>query len=628
MRVMVVDPGFTYSTMAVAEGYYKAFEHLGYEVVEYDTVGRMSRLNKKSYVNNHELYTYDISSPIISSIINDSIDFMLVIHGLHVHPMVVAQARSIGCKTGIILTDEPQLVDHSKKWSRFYDYVFTNDANTVFVHKTENNKVYYLPTAVDNEIFKPNIECDEKYKSDVLIGGSLYEERKNIITDKEFVDTMIKNNVDVKVVGARKYEPKYDDKSLDWYGDKTISINEMAKYVSNAKLCLDIPRDVSKCGVFGTGNSCDIVPSNLSPRLYECGASKTLCLTDNSRSGVYELFGDVGLPVYDKKATPKEIAEFVIDNLSNDNCVEEYYKCVIDNHTYMSRVKEIAKVAKLTPDKKVSKYTYATSKALDMFEQEWVNNITQFKNIEYNSLSVLKTKNRRCVLIGNSPSIKDISYYGWYRLQESYSSQDVYTVNCSLKTVLKNCYPGYCRHVSNIVIHPDDNIYERYKNEIGFENVSGRKLLCSTTASHKLVSEWVNNNGSVYAFATGESGLKGASGAYFGIPYIPTGTTVVYTALEVLKYLGYESILLAGFDFSYTDNMKYIDTPLQYENLSNNGYVLTESIGGGVVLSDNVLMDSLERVVGFMENNPSMEFLYTGRSLLGSKNIPNLLHVE
>ncbi len=37
MRICIVDPGFDYSTLAVAESYYRAFFRLGYDVAEYDT---------------------------------------------------------------------------------------------------------------------------------------------------------------------------------------------------------------------------------------------------------------------------------------------------------------------------------------------------------------------------------------------------------------------------------------------------------------------------------------------------------------------------------------------------------------------------------------------------------------
>ena len=36
MRIMIIDPGFEYSTLAVAESYCNAFADLGYDLVEYD----------------------------------------------------------------------------------------------------------------------------------------------------------------------------------------------------------------------------------------------------------------------------------------------------------------------------------------------------------------------------------------------------------------------------------------------------------------------------------------------------------------------------------------------------------------------------------------------------------------
>ena len=44
MRVMIIDPGFQYSTLAIAESFFDAFVELGYETHEYDTLRAFQNL--------------------------------------------------------------------------------------------------------------------------------------------------------------------------------------------------------------------------------------------------------------------------------------------------------------------------------------------------------------------------------------------------------------------------------------------------------------------------------------------------------------------------------------------------------------------------------------------------------
>jgi len=620
---MILDPGFDYSTMAVAEAYYNAFTNSGYEVIEYDTNGyyknlkiMMEHIDRKF---NWMEITEQLSGLILNHIIQDKVDVIIAIHGWHINPSVINSARKLGCKTALILTDEPQQVDVSTQWSSHYDYVFSNERNTVYRHKNCS----FLPMAANPDIFYPR-DIDEKYKSDVLFGGSFYRERVDFIMDDRMYDAI--KNRNVKCVGARRFEIDYTDPRGKWFVENKIDINTMSEYVAGAKIAIDIPRNELSCGIFGEANKMEIKATNLSPRIYECALSNCLVLTDNSREDINNLFPANLFPTYNNHEELKELIDHYLDNESiRSDVVANQMNFCLGNHTYKNRVKDIEKIMGLVPSRKLkgyfSKDLLINEKVIESFNDDWAMNIVKNNQLgiykDENNIKHLKDSKRgqEAILVSNGASLEE-TYIELIDNIVDYNN--VYCLNQAGK--LLNEFKISWKNL--IVIHPNEDVYDRAIKDL--ENIEDKILFASSVIHYKCLQDWVKVQGKLALFSTSNCGHKQLVNAYIDLPMLGAGVTVAYSALTILKYLGYKSIKIFGLDFSYNNYKEYAFQKLDFDKICRLSPELVQSVNSNPILTNLTFLQSLESCKNFIANNKDIEFISFGDNMLYDNKFDNL----
>ena len=626
MRIMIVDPGFDYSTLAVAEAYYDAFVARGYEVIEYDTNGYYKDLKvMMEHVGRKFKWmeiTEHLSSFILNHIIQDRIDAIVVIHGWHINPSIINSARRLGCKTALILTDEPQQTDISVQWSSHYDYTFSNERNTVNRH----HNCSFLPTAANTEIFYPR-DVELKYKSDILFGGSFYKERIEFVMNNSLYE-IIKNR-DVKCVGARRFNTDHTDARCNWFVENKIDINTMSEYVAGAKIAIDIPRNEFICGIFGETNKMKINATNLSPRIYECALSNCLVLTDDSREDIKDLFPKDLFPTYSNLNDLNNMLNHFLDNEHiRLELVKRQREYCLENHTYDNRVKKIENKMDLKPSKKLegyfSKDSIMNEKVVESFNKDWAINITKNNNLgiykKENSLEQLKdTKiGEEAILASNGTSLEDT----YIQLIDEISDyKDVFCLNQTGKQLDKL----KIRWKNLIVIHPNEDVYGRAIKDL--DNIENKILFSSSVAYHKCLLDWVNAQGKLILFNTSECGHKRLVNAFIKLPVLGAGITVAYSALTILKYLGYKKIKIFGLDFSYNNYKEYAFQKLDFKKICRLAPELMQSYSGNPILTNLTFLQSLKSCKDFISANRDIEFISYGDNLLYDNKINNLKNI-
>lgn len=623
---MIVDPGFDYSTLAIAEAYCDAFETLGFDIVEYDLKKSIdiARIGIGKEANYHSI-TEMACSPIVNQVINDKIDVVLMIHGFWMNPSIVVSLREIGCKTGLILTDEPMQTDRALEWSRYFEYVFTNDRNTL---NSFGKRGHYLPVAVNHNIFKEQ-EVLERHKSDILIGGSFYKERIEFLENPVVYQFL--NLYDTSFVGSRKLD--FENPGLNKFVKANkISYEEMAKYVSGTKLSIDIPRNEFNCKVFGESNKNKVKASCLSPRIFECIASRSLFLTSNVRKDICDLFPDISFPVYGNEEECVELAKLLLDPNELIEWKKFYYGDIYDytlkNHTYENRTKKIMEVMNLRPTIKDLRNDGVVNVLVNKrWDDQWTNNFsvcvkngwyTQLRNLDY--LKDLPNKYGNTVdIISNGPSL-EASYIKL--CQENRYNQKVRLYLNNAIRFKNNC--GYNEGTTySLAIHPNDDVYERCFRDI---DIDGIDLICSTLACPKVIEKFVSTNFGVYFFNTGnEGGIKKQVYEQTKYPVLNPGLTVGFSALSVAVYLGFKHIHIYGLDFCYKGNKKYaFESEVQLASLDKKMITLVEDAKGRPVISDQVMIKSRDITLKFIEEHPDVTFSVYGEGLLYSSKLPNL----
>lgn len=623
MRILIVDPGFKYSTLAVAESYADAFERSGYEVVEYD-MQRSLQMARRGLSGNkeisHEEITEFASGAILNQVIQDKIDLVIGVHGYFLNASIVNSLQSLGVKTALILTDDPMQVDISTEWSRHYQYVFTNERNTASRHKN----CHYLPVAVNELIFNQQT-VDPQYVSTILIGGSMYRERFEFIeSNRRLCDLLVKHNT--FIVGSRKRDFEKDLRLNGLFKENIISYETMSKYVAGTWISIDIPKDEFKCGMFGEVNKENVRATCLSPRVFETFASGRMCLTSAYRSEIRKLFPGFNIPTWDDSEDLCNLIEQFIEQPDEIQMksIEEY---TLKNHTYMNRVKEIERVMDINPkmkytNKRSPKLTKEESRAqmVEILTPAWEKNFEELKPL-YSSRSIvniLTDKNFECQkaihIISNGSSLKslDVGYNG-IRLFLNGASEFQDSGNKS--TMLKDYI---------LVIHPKDDVYERC-----FANKPCNcDLICSTLANPKVVKHFLDNDRNVYFFNTGCEGIKEQVFNFTKFPVLGSGFTVGFSALTVAKLLGFKEVKIHGLDFCYLNGEKYRNQKLNYTQMREEETLIVPDLNGHPVITSQIMVSSKNSCLEFMKSNPDIKFKVYGEGLLYSKDIPNLENVD
>lgn len=619
MTILVVHPGFTYSTLAVAESYFRAFNKRGYECVDYDMLEAVAvatkGLKEIGEEQNLSKITEMASAPILNMVLQYQIDYVFVIHGGYMNVSIVNSIRMVGCKCVLILTDDPMQVDVSSQYGKYYDHVFTNDRRTIKKHQKNCS---FLPVAADDSIFKVQ-EVDEKYRSDILIAGSFYKERMEFI-EENLKDSLL--NHQTKFVGPRKRDFK-DNRLNDLFVGGKISYEEMALYTSGAKFVIDIPRDEFACRVFGDSNKSHIRASCISPRVFECGLTKTHIMTGAERSDSEKLFKNP-VPKYDEPEEINGYIEVLFGSYPNLNCdtINKFHEEVKKNHTYDNRIDTIEGMLSISPSKKGILVGDKTIEKIDnCLENDWRENFEWCKSNDIykdsRSIQYLKdTGNGDIHIVSNGPSL-NIKYFEDNRE----TSKHMICLNGALIELLqREILPIYC-----CAIHPKDDLYERCFSDKLLNNYKGYiNWLFSTVTNKKVIFKCATLSGSMVFFNTTENeGIKKEVFECTKYPKLGAGYTVGYSAIACAIYMGYKNIHIHGLDFCYLNNQKYYKQSLDI-GMIRESTDLVPTRKGGVVLTDRIMIKSKNQVLKLIEENSEINFFVYGDGLIFNDKLKNL----
>ena len=610
MRIMIVDPGFSYSTLAVAESYTRAFEKCGYEVMEYNLLDALKEAQLAKKNGNLLDITEFACAPILRHVINDGIDFVFVVHGYYMNPEILLSLKRLGCKLGLILTDDPMQIDMSKKWSIFYDFVFSNEKNTIKHH----NNCFYLPMAVDEDLFEAG-HVHYSYLSQILFAGSMYKERVDFIDESQQLQNLMLY-YKTTIVGSSKLRFK-NEKINELVVANKISYEEMAKYTRGSVCLIDYPKNEFRDGIFGDSNTSGIIASCLSPRIFEAALARSIPITTRAREEINVLFPEELIPQYSNEIELCNIIE-EIQNGDYEKVSYEIYKYCKENHTYTHRVRSIEKMIDLKPSKKILIGSLMNEKTTEKWEEDWKSNFAQCKMAGYynNSCGIdfikdwYKGCESKALIISNGPSLEN------YLESLKYQKGVKFCVNNSLR------YVGNSQFV--VVIHPNKEVYERCFKDISKYSIKKSTLIASTVADFETIKLWQEKGSGAYFFSpSNEDGIKKLAYETTNFPLIPVCSTVGYSAIQIAMYLGLKEICIYGLDLCYLDMKKYAFEKLNLKNCSRD-MTYTENMLGEAVLTDKVMLKTKEGILELIKRNPDIMFRVYGRGILYCESLSNL----
>lgn len=105
-------------------------------------------------------------------------DMVLVLNGIfHLSVEQIVAIRSRGITTCLWISEDPYFIDISLPRALLFDYVFTHELNAVSCYQAAGcRKVYYLPLAVNESLFRPK-QVSEAYSRDICFIGTAFWNR-------------------------------------------------------------------------------------------------------------------------------------------------------------------------------------------------------------------------------------------------------------------------------------------------------------------------------------------------------------------------------------------------------------------------------------------------------------------
>lgn len=239
--------------------------------------------------------------------------------------------------TGIWYTDDPYAIDESLRTCRYFDYVWTNERAAVpFYKKQDCQRVKHLPLGVNTRVFRP-FAVPRKYRSEVLILGSAFENRLHEV--ESLLPNLARRHLRIVGPGWQRlpsYSPIRDRVVLRW-----VSPREASYYYNGAEVVLNIHRASTDPYLGQNRHQVDAeTPNN---RVLEIAACRSFQLITH-RKGVSDLFNAGELVSYSSIPELKEQIEAALSHPRKRRRLAHLaYGRTFQSHRYHDRVRQMAR---------------------------------------------------------------------------------------------------------------------------------------------------------------------------------------------------------------------------------------------------------------------------------------------
>jgi spore maturation protein CgeB len=290
MRILLIYPGHSHSTIDVAAGYDRALKNLGHTVLAFNYHNQLAfymeavkywmKRNKTFRPKDRdEAIMMVASEQVIVEVVDFVPDLILIVSGFALHRRAYDLMAKLCRPMVLILTESPYLDEEQTSIIQqgHIDLVFTNDKSSVIPLRETDKPVEYLPHSYDPYRHYKKV-CMDKYDSDVFFFGTWWPERQRLFKG---LDRWIKRQGYKPNLGGVSHSKKRG----------MISNQEMVRYYSSTKIALNHHRTV--IGVEdGQEKHINGGAYSLGPRAFEIAACEAFQLCDGARSELFEVFGD------------------------------------------------------------------------------------------------------------------------------------------------------------------------------------------------------------------------------------------------------------------------------------------------------------------------------------------------
>jgi spore maturation protein CgeB len=346
VRICVINPGASTSTIDVYNGLVAGLEANGHEVVKYNLDTRIARAGQfLHFIRNKAVKAgknipkpniadilYQAGCDAIPRILHFNPDWTIVVSGMYYPKYFLKLLQNASLQVGLLLTESPYDDEEQEKLASHVTVVWTNERTSVERLRIANPNTFYMPHAYDPARHSPEqTEVDVSVPShDVVFVGTCFQERIELLSSVDWtgIDLGLYGSWDE--LGSRSKLRKYVR------GEETSNLLTAALY-RKAKVGLNLYRQ-SK----GFGRNAPRIESaeSLNPRAYELAACGAFHISDY-RAEVVEIFGGDLVPTFtDAESLERKVRHWIADDAGRELIAKKLPDAVKDNdwHSRARRV--------------------------------------------------------------------------------------------------------------------------------------------------------------------------------------------------------------------------------------------------------------------------------------------------
>lgn len=319
MRILLLEPGASWSTADVATGLRLGLEHHGVHVVRYRLDQRIDRAHRWLFYNwrrtkrsnpaipkpNTADVFYKAGVEALEMALRFEVDVVLVVSAMFLHPDVITLMKRAGLRVVVLFTESPYDIDKELTVAAMVDGCWTNERSVVAAFQAVNPHSGYLPHAWSPDRHQQGAQPgdDAVLAHDVVFVGSAFRERVAWLSAIDWT------GIDLGLYGS--WEALGSRHSLRAFvkGGQVDNVTTAALY-RRAKVGLNLYRTS-----IGWGRDAPAIThaESLNPRAYELAACGSFHVS-TYRAEIPEMFGDL-VPTCE---TPGEASDLIRAWLADD----------------------------------------------------------------------------------------------------------------------------------------------------------------------------------------------------------------------------------------------------------------------------------------------------------------------
>jgi hypothetical protein len=344
MKILLVEPGPSHSTIDVCNGLYAGLREIGHQVGQFRLHNRIQhadrcltlRWNDAGSPEDNEPGVNEIvfhaSSEIIQYALYHEVDWVLFVACGFVHDAVYKMLRRAGVPTAIILTESPYQDETQAETACMVDVVWTNERTSV-----DRLQASYLRHAYDPEVHKPGGTRSDRWpRHDVVFVGTLWQERLELLCQVDWsgIDLGIYGVTSLLDTEAYPQHRQYRQYLEPYLHPGAVDEQDTVDLYSQAKIGINLHRRSNKLA----GGGITTYAESMNPRCYQQPATGGALLITDPRKEVTET---LDAPIFNSAEELNQQIRYYLDHPTERVDLVNHLRAQIAPHTYRQRAMQI-----------------------------------------------------------------------------------------------------------------------------------------------------------------------------------------------------------------------------------------------------------------------------------------------